>query len=765
MKQKSSSASGGFTSRGILGLLFCAIGVCLAIVGVAAAPSNEFPEQYLRRDAPPDTTPYARPVVPEDFKPMGKEALAPTPLLPTPQIFVVDTIVNNTNPALQITDSFGDSEPSIAINPTNPLQIAILAFSGSWGANTPVFYSTDAGNTWTKEFTIPIPPGAGNGATGCPCDQDPDYERGNLLAGTFLSFSPTDPYTGITSDPTNSASWNWTLSGGNAVKTNAFGAGNTDQPWMLTNRDTVNAATDNIFTAYDDFSVSPIGMRVAVSLNSNPPNFTRDNQAGTSGGPAIINPGHRLAVDHRNGWVYDLYQNSTAVNNSRAVVNYTLNRSTDGGQTWTLNASSTGIQIDSAGSTQGIGPQTTFVGGNCGGAQPNNLFKFGTVNALLGGVDHAAVDPNNGDVYVVYGDRDGGTGNNRLSIRRLTDNGSGGLNIGAKHFVTGQVQAALPSVAVAANGVVGVLYMEYDGVSGGFPSFSAHLATSSNHGTSWSDATLENFLSPSTDNGNCRQRVLGDYEQIKAVGNIFYGVFTGNGVPFGRTTSNLDPIFFKASATPPPTLSTQVSSATITIGGSFNDSATLSGGFNPTGTLTFNLYGAGDTTCSSAPIFTQTVVVAGDGTYPSASFTPATPGTYNYIASYSGDINNFPVSGSCGDPNESVVVQKATPTLKTAASGPVHVGRAISDTATVTGGFHPTGMVNFNLFGPGNPTCSGSPIATYVGTLNNNKVTAGAFTTNATGTYHYIAQYEGDANNNVVTGVCGAPGESSVVSP
>jgi len=33
--------------------------------------------------------------------------------------------------------------------------------------------------------------------------------------------------------------------------------------------------------------------------------------------------------------------------------------------------------------------------------------------------------------------------------------------------------------------------------------------------------------------------------RIGAVGNTFYGVFTGNGVPFGRPFANVDPIFFK----------------------------------------------------------------------------------------------------------------------------------------------------------------------------------------------------------------------------
>ena len=70
--------------------------------------------------------------------------------------------------------------------------------------------------------------------------------------------------------------------------------------------------------------------------------------------------------------------------------------------------------------------------------------KFGTVNALLGGVDHAAVDLAKSDVYHVYGNRDASTGNDRLTIRRIQDDGGGGVSVGPENFVTGQVEAAIP---------------------------------------------------------------------------------------------------------------------------------------------------------------------------------------------------------------------------------------------------------------------------------------------------------------------------------
>ncbi len=117
--------------------------------------------------------------------------------------------------------------------------------------------------------------------------------------------------------------------------------------------------------------------------------------------------------------------------------------------------------------------------------------------------------------------------------------------------MTGQVQAAIPSVAVLSNGTVGVFYYTFDGFSSGFPIFSAHLALSSNQGVTFSNQVLETFLSSAMDNGNPRQRVLGDYMQMKAVSNCFFGSFTGNGLPFGRPFSNHDPIFFNVCVPPP----------------------------------------------------------------------------------------------------------------------------------------------------------------------------------------------------------------------
>src|SRR5215468_10529784 len=490
--------------------------------------------QESTRDAPPDTTPYSRPAVREDFAPKGRR---PIPLLPP--VFIVDAVVNNTDPNLTNTDTFNDGETSISVNPTNPNEVVVTAFSGGWGANAPLWQSTDGGNIWTKQFTIPAPPGIAAG--GCPCDQAVDYGTANQMSGTFLV---SDIFSGTTTNPASAAAWNWLVIAGVTQPTNFNNSpppGGVDQPWLLVNGDPTIPAQDNVYTAYDDFTNGSncVGdaciERVSASYGVNPPNFTVDNQSGTATGS--INPGHRLAVDPRNGFVYSLFQRNIAAGNGGSKnIDYMLNRSIDGGATWTLNGNAGGIVVANGDSTQ---------------PQP----KFGTVNALLGGVDHAAVDPTNGDVYYAYGNRDAATGNDRLAIRRIQDNGGGGVTVGPEHFVTGQVEAAIPSVAVASNGIVGVFYYTFDGLSGGIPSFSAHLAQSSDHGVTFSDQVLLSFLSSATDNGDNRQRVLGDYMQMKAVSNCFFGSFTGNGVPFGRPVANHDPIFFNVCVAPTADLS------------------------------------------------------------------------------------------------------------------------------------------------------------------------------------------------------------------
>jgi hypothetical protein len=73
-----------------------------------------------------------------------------------------------------------DAEPSIAVNPANPKEMVITAFTApdDGNPNGPVFYSSDGGENWSLRFDIP------GGETH---DQSPCFARtsGELYLGTL----------------------------------------------------------------------------------------------------------------------------------------------------------------------------------------------------------------------------------------------------------------------------------------------------------------------------------------------------------------------------------------------------------------------------------------------------------------------------------------------------------------------------------------------------------------------------------------------------
>ena len=637
--------------------------------------------------SPPDRTVYAT-----TAPPLRRAALAAS----SAGVFTAD-------PSL-ITNSAGGGEPSIAVDPSNPTRIAITRFTFLWNSNADLLYSNDGGITWTEETTIPQPPGV-SGTSGCPCDQTIDFGRDGTLYGTYLTFvapSTTTVVSGSTTDPTRAASWTWN---GNPAQLTSGTRTKADQPWLLVNRDPTTATQDNVYVAYDDFAGSP-DARVAVSYGAIPVNITADNKAGTEK-PNVTNPGLRLGTDPRNGTVYALYEQSSGASQPRSVT-YKLNRSTDGGAAWALNGSTDGLTVDSVKSDQAPG------------------FKFGGVNALLGGVDHVAVDPGNGDVYVVYGqDVSGG---NQIMIRRLQPNGAGGLSVGAAHTVSASTNTALPSIAVLADGTIGVLYDSFDGNdANGFPQFSAHLARSADHGVTFSDVVLEAFTSPAKDDGNARQRVLGDYQQMKAVGTTFYGVFSGNRNGFNSPTSTIDPIFLSV---PQRTLTSLVSSVNPSV---FGQPVDFIATVNPVpngGSVTFKVDGS----AFGSPVLVNTTT----GVATLAGVTSLSVGSHTVVAVFSG---NSDFAASTSSTLTQVVNKDTTTTILTSSANPSKFGQAVTFTAKVLanppGSGTPGGTVTFSADG----VQIGGPVVLVGG-----QATSIAVTSLAPGTHVITAVYSGDSN-------------------
>jgi hypothetical protein len=79
-----------------------------------------------------------------------------------------------------------------------------------------------------------------------------------------------------------------------------------------------------------------------------------------------------------------------------------------------------------------------------------------------------------------------------------------------------------------------------------------------------------------------------------------------------------------------------------------NASATLTGGHHETGSIIFSLYAPG-VPSTGTPVFTTTAVVSADEIYsPATGYIPTVAGTYNWVASYSGDSNTNAVSTALG---------------------------------------------------------------------------------------------------------------------
>ncbi len=186
-----------------------------------------------------------------------------------------------------------------------------------------------------------------------------------------------------------------------------------------------------------------------------------------------------------------------------------------------------------------------------------------------------------------------------------------------------------------------------------------------------------------------------------------------------------------------PTLTTTAGSGPVTLGSAVTDTAQLSGaapqpgtpvittagipetaaGAAADGTITFYLYGPSTSGCGSLaanfPVQGISRDVSGNGTYPTAQqssvqFTPASPGTYNWVAVYSGSGPNtvgVTHNAQCTDTNERVVVQQLAPSIATAQSF------VPNDSATVTvgaGGGAPSGSGLFEMFDNSNGT--GTPL-------------------------------------------------------
>lgn len=229
-------------------------------------------------------------------------------------------------------------------------------------------------------------------------------------------------------------------------------------------------------------------------------------------------------------------------------------------------------------------------------------------------------------------------------------------NLGARSGCSSEsvtVTRATPTIATVASkgGPIGTLIHDTAQVSGGANptgTVTFLLFAPSNPGcvsTEGSPGTVQTVTVPLGANGSATS-AGSPYTTLEIGTYNWIARYSGDAMNKGVSTACNEE---QVSIGKDPTSVATAASAGGAPGVVLHDTAKVTGSFLPTGTVTFSLYGPSNMTCTASPIFSSTVALSSTGTATSAGFSGTTAtGTYNWVASYSGDANSAPSKSKCG---------------------------------------------------------------------------------------------------------------------
>jgi hypothetical protein len=468
--------------------------------------------------------------------------LRPTGLRARQQTAAPSVLVVNMIPNSLSGETNQDSEPTLAVNPANPLQIAASAFTPDPGGGdfAPIYVSTDGGNTWVLNSIVPS-----------------DSSQGSMTADITVAFGSSSNvlYAGIIRLPivNNSTRLN-ILSTENFLSSTKmqvlFDRTNIDQPFVQAATATSGAASgqDQVFVGNNDLGASN-GQTATIDSSSNGTSFspvtiesrTTPQQDGPPIRPAIHSDGTVYAVFH----AWRTFDNNSGNGTADIVV----------------------VRDDNWGNGNppfGALQDTDNLSGKR--VVQNSAFNFSDFlgQERTGGAVSIAVDPTNSSVvYVSWCDNQNGVYTTHL--RQSSDRG---VTWSADLIVV--TSATNPALAVNNQGTIGFLYQQLVG-TGAAQQFVTHFQYSPD-GQNWSDLVLAN--TPANTPTKTFDPYLGDYCHLLSLGSDFYGIFSAgnepdlanfpNGVTYQRNHDfnnvklldtdgvtpvdpSIDPFFFKVS--------------------------------------------------------------------------------------------------------------------------------------------------------------------------------------------------------------------------
>ncbi len=390
-----------------------------------------------------------------------------------------------------------DSEPNLAVNPANPLEIAGTAFTPSpnlGSPNSPIFFSNDGGNTWSLLDLI----------AGTPVrDQTLRFATsdGMLYAGVLWGTGSNIALINFDILRTNNFS-------GATTMTRLARRQNDDQPFVqaATVSTGPDAGKDRIYVGSNDHAPANIPATIDQSLDAaaaSPTTQTLVIEART-----VVRDGFqtRPAI-HSDGTVYALfYALITGASNCDVVIVRDDN--------WASGATKYQALIDTGDGKPGVRIATGV----------NNPFLSMNIGQQrIGGDLSIAVDPNNSAaVYVCWGELQGST--YTLRVRKSTDSGASWPGPDLRTITN----ATNPALAMNSKGRLGFLYQQVTG-TGANQRWETTLELT--HSDFASITTHILASTPASAPASTFQPYLGDYLYMMTVGETFYGIFSANNTP------------------------------------------------------------------------------------------------------------------------------------------------------------------------------------------------------------------------------------------
>jgi len=394
-------------------------------------------------------------------------------------------------PASDSAETAQNSEPSLAVNPTNPTQMIAGTFSTFVGnqVQSPYWISNNGGMTWSGFGSL------------LSVDKSLAWGQDGMAALTTTLNVVGPNINSISTFQSGATNFGSAI---NTFNPNQF----LDQPWIRT------GPSGKTYVAYNNLSNAG-GRTASLLVSSNNgvtygPQVTLEtiNPAGGQDAPSVrtaVNGSTIYAAFTRWGGLIESDANGLRFGSSAVVVA----KSTNSGASFAAGVT--------AATTTGYFANTSNT--------PLTLGQERTSSDVA-----IAVDPNNANhVVVAYGDAPGANGSGLLQLH-VTESTDGGATWTNKFTTSSAVRSALPALSILNDGAIGLLYLSYNP---GNNSLSQHFLTTTDDFATTTETVLgtESNVTPTSN----FFPYLGDFYDLTSVDDTFYGIFSASNADNGSS--------------------------------------------------------------------------------------------------------------------------------------------------------------------------------------------------------------------------------------